>query len=144
MGRGGLGIEDTPQLLDVARLHPRLHEANVAATGVGDGRSPGIFVRDAAGEISAGREGWTWGGCLFSRTLWVREDLRRTGQGTRLMRAAEAGGIRRGCRRVMLDTDSFDAPGFYGKLGDEMIAEMEAIVTGSTRFVFRKWLPTPT
>ena len=140
MDAGSLVIEDQPEPGDVARLERRLYESNVAATGVKDGRSLAIFVRDDLGGLAAGLDGWTWGGCLFVRTLWVREDLRHAGQGTRLVRAAEVEAVRRGCRKAMLDTDSFQAPDFYRKLGYEVIAEVEGYLPGTTKIQFRKWL----
>jgi GNAT superfamily N-acetyltransferase len=137
----GMVIEQRPELKDVADLHRRLYEANVAATGVGDGADLAIFMRDDTGQVRAGLEGWTWGGCLFVRNLWVREDLRGAGHGTRLVRAAESEAIRRGCRKVMLETDSFQAPAFYRGLGYELIAEVQGILGDTTRLHFRKWLP---
>ena len=55
-----LRIEDDPRREDMALLDHRLYEFSAAATGVDNGRSLAIFVRDA-GEIVAGLRGWTWG-----------------------------------------------------------------------------------
>lgn len=135
-----LTVLEEPDAATVALLDERLYEYNAARTGAEDGRWLAIFVRDEAGELAAGLHGWTWGGVLFVRTLWVRESLRGTGFGTRLMRAAEAEGMRRGCHKAMVDTHSYQAPGFYAKLGYEVIAEIEGYPGESTRVCLKKRL----
>ena len=47
----------------------------------------------------------------------VRDDLRRCGVGRELMAQAEARATERGCHSAWLDTFSFQARGFYEKLG---------------------------
>src|SRR5215471_13287721 len=58
-------------------------------------------------------------GWLVIRHLWVRDDLRRRGVGRGLMALAEARAVERGCHSAWLDTFSFQARGFYEKLGYE-------------------------
>lgn len=84
---------------DVSLRQHRLYEYNIARTGITDGRSLAIFVRDDRGEILAGLHGWTWGGCLDIRELWVREDRRGRGLGRSLLLAAEREAVTRGCRQ---------------------------------------------
>ncbi len=69
-------------------LDERIVEHNVAVTGIDDGRAIAFLVRDADDAIVAGVSGWTWGGCLFVEILWVREDRRGRGYGSRLLAAA--------------------------------------------------------
>src|SRR3989442_11147245 len=49
-----LRIEDDPRQEDIALLDARLYEFNAAASGVHDGRSLAVFVREADGAIVAG------------------------------------------------------------------------------------------
>src|SRR5580765_7727344 len=69
MADDDLRIEDDPRREDVAILDERLYEFNAAASGVDDGRSLAIFVRDGDGTIVAGMHGWTWGGTGFVQAV---------------------------------------------------------------------------
>jgi GNAT superfamily N-acetyltransferase len=135
-----LRIEAEPDRDEVAALDERLYQYNAAVTGQDDGRWLAIFVRDGAGEITAGLHGWTWGRTGFVRTLWVREDLRGQGLGARLLGAAEREAARRGCREMQLDTHSYQAPGFYRRLGYRQIGELPGWPGEATRVFFRKAL----
>ena len=135
-----LKIEDEPRREDVALLDERLYEFNAAATGVDDGRWLAIFVRDADGEIVAGLLGWTWGGTGFVQAIWVDRRLRGHGLGSRLIAAAEAEAVRRGCHQMHLDTHGYQAPGFYRKLGYEVIGELPGWPADDVRIFLRKRL----
>src|SRR5262249_24557101 len=99
-----------------------------------------IFVRDDLGTITAGIYGWTWGACCEIRYLWVQESLRAQGLGSRLLATAEQEAIRRGCRHVVLDTHSFQAPAFYRKLGYDVVAVVPDYPRGHQRIHLRKLL----
>jgi GNAT superfamily N-acetyltransferase len=99
------------------RLDEEISAFNAAATGHRDGRMLSVAVRGDGGELRAGLYGWTWGGCGYIDLLWVRDDERGHGLGATLLAAAEAEIRRRGCERVALSTHSFQAPGFYARLG---------------------------
>ena len=96
------------------RLDAEINAFNAAATGIGDGRLLRVSV---SGDLRGGLFGWTWGGCGYVEFLWVRHDQRGSGLGTRLLAAAEQEIRRRGCAQVALSTHSFQAPGFYARLG---------------------------
>ena len=99
------------------RLDEEISAFNAAITGHHDGRLLSIAAHGDGGDLLAGLYGWTWGGCGYIDLLWVQDDRRRCGLGTRLLAAAEAEIRRRGCDRVALSTHSFQAPGFYTRLG---------------------------
>ena len=94
------------------RLDEEINAFNAAATGYHDGRMLSVAVRGDDGDLRAGLYGWTWGGCGYIDLLWVRDDQRGCGLGTKLLAAAETEIRRRGCDRVALSTHSFQAPGF--------------------------------
>jgi len=133
-------VEHDPRPEDVALLNERLYQFNAMVTGVNDGRWLAIFVRDVRGQLEAGLHGWTWGRTAFVQTLWVREDLRRRGLGSRLLEAAEREAEQRGCREVQLDTQDYQAPGFYRRLGYEVIGELPGWPGDCLRIFFRKAL----
>jgi GNAT superfamily N-acetyltransferase len=91
-------LEADPTFADVRFLEDRLYEYNVEKTGADDGQWLAIFLRDAQQTIYAGLEGWTWCGSCYIRTVWVHQDWRGQGIGTKLLQAAEQEARRRGCQ----------------------------------------------
>jgi ribosomal protein S18 acetylase RimI-like enzyme len=61
----------------------------------------------------------------------------RQGYGKRLLLATEQEGFKRGCRYSQLDTFSFQALGFYEKLGYRVFGELDD-VAGKHRWYFLK------
>jgi len=51
---------EEPSSADIAFLEDRLYEFNACMTGIDDGRSLGIFLRDESRSIVAGAAGHTW------------------------------------------------------------------------------------
>jgi GNAT superfamily N-acetyltransferase len=72
--------------------------------------------------------------------LWVREDVRGHGYGSRLLSAAEVEARRRGCSVIMLSTFSFQAPDFYRRHGFEVAGGIPDCPPGHTNYFFVKWL----
>ena len=120
-----LVVESEPASRDVRFLRERLYEFNVRATGLSDGKFLSLFARAADGTPVAGIFGWTWGGTCYIRYLFVSENMRGRGQGTRLMRAVETEAKSRGCRQIVLETHDFQAPGFYQKLGFTIVGRVD-------------------
>ncbi|MFQ5933930.1 MAG: GNAT family N-acetyltransferase [Dehalococcoidia bacterium] len=121
-------------------LRDRITEYNFATTNTYDGKGLTMCVRDKDDRIVAGIDGWTWGQCLFIQSLWVREDLRLKGYGGRLLQATEKEAISRGCHQSLLDTHSFQAPGFYKKYGYEVVGVANNYPVGYQHLHMRKSL----
>lgn len=100
-------------------LADRIYEFNARATGYFDGMLMAGCIRGDAGEIIAGFNGHTWGGCCELSHVWVDQRYRHQGLGTLLLRSAEAEAVARGCAQLVLATHDFQAPGFYERLGYE-------------------------
>jgi ribosomal protein S18 acetylase RimI-like enzyme len=131
---------EEPSSADIAFLEDQLYEFNASATGIADGRSLGVFLRDESEQIVAGAAGHTWGQTCELRQVWVRAAARGAGLGRRLMAQAEAEAVRRGCRQLVLTTHSFQAPDFYRKLGFEVVSELPDYPRGHSQLVLRKRL----
>jgi lactoylglutathione lyase len=121
-------------------LADRLFEFNAAATGYRDGLLLGGSVRDDAGHIVAGFQGHTWGGCCDLSVVWVDARYRGRGLGTSLLRSAEASAVARGCQVIVLTTHSFQAPGFYERLGYEQRYSIEDRPVGHADLIYVKLL----
>lgn len=135
-------FEDEPAPADITRLADLLYHYNVGQTDLVDGRRFGLYLRDQTGEIAGGVDGWTWGGTCFIATLFVPQDLRGAGMGTRLMARVEEEAQRRGCNRIMVRTDDYQAPNFYRKLGYNLVADV-IYVAQHNEFTFLKLLLPP-
>ncbi|MEJ0002418.1 MAG: GNAT family N-acetyltransferase [Pararobbsia sp.] len=84
-----------------------------------------VFARNADGSIIGGLLADTYWQYLEVHKLWVSEGHRNKGHASRLMNAAEDEARLRGCRHAFLDTFSFQAFGFYQKLGYSEFGRLE-------------------
>jgi ribosomal protein S18 acetylase RimI-like enzyme len=135
---------EEPSTADIEFLEDRLYEFNAGTTGISDGRSLGVLLRDEAKNIVAGAAGHTWGETCELRQVWVAASIRGRGLGRRLIAEAEAEAVRRGCRQLVLATHSFQAPEFYRKLGFDVVSELTDYPRGYSHLVLRKRLSPST
>ncbi|HEX3269613.1 MAG TPA: GNAT family N-acetyltransferase [Ktedonobacterales bacterium] len=138
--RYDISIDDAPSEADVRFIEEQLISYNLTSTGYADYRPLAVFARADDGTIRAGLTGFTWGGALKIEYLWVHEDLRGQGYGSRLMLAAEQEALRRDCHLAVVDTHSFQGPNFYPKLGYVQCGLVEGWPAGHTESIFRKIL----
>ena len=99
-----------------------------------------IVRRNEAGEIVAGLTGKTFWNWLYVDLLWVDKSLRGLGTGSALMKAAEEEAIKRGCIAAYVWTQSFEASGFYPKLGYKEFVVKHDFPIGHQRTGFMKQL----
>jgi GNAT superfamily N-acetyltransferase len=76
----------------------------------------------------------------YVELLWLSARARRLGFGRKLMQEAERRARRRGSRLMHLNTYSFQAPGFYEKLGFKRFGGMAGSPKGASRHWFVKQL----
>lgn len=113
---------------------------NIAVTGRAAWYPVAYFVRSEEGEILGGLHGAIWGDWLYIKILWIAEPARGHGYGRKLIEAAEAYAVKRGCRGAHLETFSFQARPLYEKLGYEVFGEIADFPPGHTFFFLRKAL----
>ncbi len=77
---------------------------------------------------------------MFVELLFVPDHLRGQGTGRKLMERAEEVAREHGCVGIWLDTFTFQAPGFYQKLGYTVFGEISNYPPGSSRFFLHKHL----
>jgi ribosomal protein S18 acetylase RimI-like enzyme len=109
-------VTDSPRERDEAFVIAQTRAYN-ATFAENDARPLCVFARDDNGAIIGGLTGRTYWRYLEIAFLWVDESYRGRGLATNLMGAAENEARNRKCERVFLDTLSFQALGFYQKLG---------------------------
>ena len=97
-----------------------------------------LLVHDRAQVLSAAMSGVLYWGWLFVGGLWVGDALRGQGIGRALMARAENHALSKGCHSVWLDT--FQARGFYARLGYEAFGVLEDYPPGQSRCFMRKRL----
>lgn len=116
--RAALSVGHRDSVLD-ERLSKGLDEVNFPATGTtaADQGALSVKVVDSAGELIGGLSAWTWGGLLGIEMLWIREESRGDGWGSKLLLAAEEEARRRGCDRACVSSFTFQAPAFYQRHG---------------------------
>lgn len=109
-----------------------------------DARPVAVLLTDPqAGHIIGGLWGRTAWGWLHMDTLYVPDALRGAGLGSMLVRIAEAEALKRECVGAWLDTFSFQARGFYERLGYRVIGTIENQPPGHARHFMQKSFGTP-
>jgi GNAT superfamily N-acetyltransferase len=109
--------------------------ANLVKTGISNWHPVGFFLKNARGEWLGGLTGHIWGGWLHVNFVWVAEDFRGQGHGSRLMDAAETFAAERGAFAATLETHSFQAPDFYAKRGYSLFGRLDDYPPGPHKAV---------
>lgn len=96
-------------------------------------------IKAANGDIIAGINSkmYCWN-CLYIDVLWVREDYRKCGLGSKLLLEVERISKEKGCHLIHLDTFDFQAKDFYMKYGYEIFGELAECPQGHKRFFMKK------
>jgi GNAT superfamily N-acetyltransferase len=96
-------------------------------------------VKDEDGKIAAGilSKMYCWN-CLYIDTLWVREDFRKSGLGSKLLKEIEKIAKEKECHIIHLDTFDFQAKDFYIKHGYKIFGQLDECPKEHVRFFMKK------
>jgi GNAT superfamily N-acetyltransferase len=134
-------VEANPAVAE--EIDAQLGQFNEEQVGPANTFSFVLSVRDDEGELIGGLIGETLWNALLVSVLWVHARHRKSGYGTLLMQRAEQIAKERACELVFLNTMTFQAPGFYTKLGYKMFGELPNAPRGYSRLWFCKRLTQP-
>jgi GNAT superfamily N-acetyltransferase len=126
-----------------AAVRRGIRGADPPDVGPRDWRPVSLALRAHDGVFMGGLYGATMWGWLMVDGLWVAEELRGRGLGRRLLLAAEAAAVERGCRGAWLGTFDFQARGFYERLGYTVFAELADCPPGHRHYHLRKVFTSP-
>lgn len=135
-----IAVESCPDYRDANVVNQGLIDFNAAHAGGAAPHELLVTLRDAQGKVVGGLSGDAWVGWLQVHALWLADELRGRGMGRDLMLAAEREAVRRGCTQAFLETLSFQALGFYEKLGYTVFSRLDGFSPGGARYALRKAL----
>lgn len=97
------------------------------------------IVEDKTGDIIARilSKMYCWN-CLYIDVLWVKEEYRRDGLGSKLLKEIENIAIEKGCHLIHLDTFDFQAKDFYIRHGYEVFGILDECPEGHKRYFLKK------
>lgn len=103
---------------DLQALQKGIESFTESHIGEDNRRDLAFFIKDDQGTVVGGVKG-SYGnyGWLWIDTLWVSEELRGKGYGTKLMTRIENEAVKNGCTNAYLNSFSFQAVEFYKKIG---------------------------
>jgi GNAT superfamily N-acetyltransferase len=132
-----LHFDPAPSLETRQALGDRIRAFN-ARHAPGGAERFALLGHDGDGVLRAGLVGTLSGGWLFVESLWVDDSLRGQGVGRALMASAEDHARAQGCHDAWLDT--FQARGFYERIGYVVFAVLDDYPQGQSRHFLRKAL----
>jgi GNAT superfamily N-acetyltransferase len=131
-------VPETPAEADRAAILAGLAAFNREYVASGPAGPLAVLLNDEAGETVGG----LWGETLFEwlriELLFVPEHRRGRSVGSAILRRAEAIAADRGCIGASVDTYSFQARGFYEKLGYSLVGTIADCPPGNARHFLQK------
>lgn len=96
-------------------------------------------IEDTNGEIIAGilSKMYCWN-CIYIDVLWVKEENRKDGLGTKLLKEVEKIAKEKDCHLIHLDTFDFQAKDFYIKHGYEIFGILDQCPENHKRYFMKK------
>ena len=140
-----LTVTDSPSEQAQAVIDKGLNGYNLEQAGYWDWRALAVLASDPeTSEVLGGILGRTSLGLLFIDLVYLPDAVRGSGLGSRMLALAEAEALERGCRRGVLYTISFQAPGFYERHGWREFGRIPCDPPGTARVFMTKELAPET
>ena len=99
-----------------------------------------IYLEDEQGNLKAGMVAETFGNWLEIEYLYVSDDLRGQGIGSKILEMSENESRNRGCKYSFVDTFNFQAPKFYKKHGYKEVFALKKYPYTGERYYYTKEL----
>ena len=97
-----------------------------------------LYLEDEKGNLMAGLVAETFGNWLEIEYLFVKEELRGQGIGSKLLQRAENEAKKRNCRFAFVNTYQFQAPDFYLSHGYKEVFILEDYPYTGQRYYYQK------
>ena len=133
-----LEVPDSPSAEHREAILGALVQYNRSAGPATTAQPLAVLIRSPSGQVAGGLWGKTIYDWLVIELVVVPESKRGQGLGRRLLLRAEDEARRRGCVGAWLDTFSFQARGFYEKLGYRVVGVIGDHPVGGSRFILSK------
>ena len=97
-----------------------------------------LYVEDEKGNLMAGLVAETFGNWLEIEYLFVKEELRGQGIGSKLLQQAESEAKKRNCCFAFVNTYQFQAPDFYLSHGYKEVFALQDYPYTGQRYYYQK------
>lgn len=97
-----------------------------------------LYVEDEKGNLMAGLVAETFGNWLEIEYLFVKEELRGQGIGSKLLEQAENEAKKRNCQFAFVNTYQFQAPDFYKSHGYKEVFTLQNYPYTGQRYYYQK------
>lgn len=135
-----LFVPDAPAEADRAVILAGLAAYNRDHADVGATGPLAVLLRDVSGATVGGLWGTTLFRWLHIELVFVPPEMRGAAIGTAMLCRAEELAVERGCTGACLDTYSFQARGFYERLGYGLAGTIDDCPPGEARYFMWKQL----
>ncbi len=140
MNETTLEVTANPGNDDLATLEERLSAFNEGDVGPARKTALAVFIHDSTQNLIGGIYGYTAWGWLYVRWLWVDERWRGQQLAGRMLDAAEAEAVARGCHGALIDTFSPAAAKVYERQGYRTFGILPDFPVGRSRVFLQKAL----
>jgi len=134
-------IDDETGEQEIARiLKQKLKDYNESKIGPYTRKPFTIYIGTESKKIIAGISGDIVGDQCYVAIMWVDEDYRRQGLGTKLIHELEQYLKDKNCYSIQLDTTEFQSKEFYEKCDFVILATIPRGFMGQDSYIMRKVL----